>query len=614
MSLLLEPKVMTPVRLPPGPALDVERLRRDFPILETKVHGKPLVYLDNGATTQKPRAVIEAVQRYYEAENANIHRGVYSLSREATALFEEARERVARFLGASDPRECLFTRGTTESINLVAQSWGRTFLKPGDEIILSELEHHSNIVPWQMAAQATGAVIRVVPIDERGDLRLDEYARLLGPRSKIVALTHLSNALGTINDVKTLAGLAHAVGALFLVDGAQWVGHHPTDVQELGVDFYCFSGHKLFGPTGIGVLWGRRELLEQMPPWQGGGDMIERVSFEKTTYAGLPNKFEAGTPHIAGAVGLRAAIDYVLSIGFDAIQRHEAELLAYARRRLQEVPGLRLVGSPARQGGVLSFLLEHPCIAPLDIGTFLDLEGVAIRTGHHCCQPLMDRLKISGTARISLSFYNTAAEIDVAVEALRRLQAKKQAETPRCAERIELAQRCEPTYPEPAGPSPAAVAEQLAADFELLEDWGQRYEYLIDLGKQLLPLPESERIEANRVHGCQSRVYLAARRNPLRHDVMDFLADSDADIVRGLVALLQKVYSGQKASDILDFDIHAFLRRLGIDEHLALTRRNGLAEMVKRIRLLAAAMVHSSALCTTADCATCEQNTLRQRS
>lgn len=613
MSLLLEAKAKTPTRSPQGPALDVDRLRRDFPVLGTTAHGKPLVYLDNGATTQKPRAVIAALQRFYEAENANIHRGVYALSREATALFEEARERVAKFIGAGDPRECLFTRGTTESINLVAQAWGRTVLKPGDEVILSELEHHSNIVPWQMAAQATGAVIRVIPIDERGDLRLDEYARLLGPRTKMVALTHLSNALGTVNDIKALAAPAHAAGALFLVDGAQWVGHHPTDVQELGVDFYCFSGHKLFGPTGIGVLWGKHELLEQMPPWLGGGDMIERVSFEKTTYAGLPNKFEAGTPHIAGAIGLRAAIDYVLAIGFEAIERHEAELLAYARRRLLEVPGLRLLGNPARQGGVLSFLMEHPCIAPLDIGTALDLEGVAVRTGHHCCQPLMDRLGTSGTARISLAFYNTTAEIDVAVEALRRLQAKKQAETPRCAERIELAQRSEPSYPEPAGPSPAAVADQLAEDFDTLDDWSQRYEYLIDLGKQLLPVPDSERTEANRVHGCQSRVYLSARRNPVRHDVMDFLADSDADIVRGLVALLQKVYSGQKAADILAFDIQAFLRRLGIDEHLALTRRNGLAEMVKRIRLLAAAMVHSSALCTTADCAKCEQNTLRDR-
>ena len=613
MSLVMPAQLRDAARPPTGPALDVERVRRDFPILATRMHGRPLVYLDNGATAQKPRAVLDALVQFYETENANIHRGNYALSQTATARFEEARERVAQFLGVSDPHEIIFTRGTTEAINLVALAWGRTFLRPGDEILLSELEHHSNIVPWQLVAQATGAVIKVIPIDERGELQRDAYAALLGPRTRLVALTHVSNALGTINDVQALAAQAHAAGALILVDGAQWVGHHPTDVQELGVDFYCFSGHKLFGPTGVGVLWGRRELLEAMPPWQGGGDMIERVTFEQTTYAGLPNKFEAGTPNIAGAIGLRAAIDYVQGLGFAAIERHEAELIAYTARRLAEVPGLRLVGAPTHRSGVFSFLMEHPCIAPLDVGTALDIEGIAVRTGHHCCQPLMDRLRIAGTTRISLAFYNTKADVDAVAEALRRLQARKQAETPRCAERSELHLRPEPRYPDPAGPSPEAVAAELTADFDLLEDWTQRYEYLIDLGRHLLPLPEEERTEANRVHGCQSRVYLSARRHPVQHEVMDFLADSDADIVRGLIAVLQKVYSGQKAVDILAFDVQAFLKRLGIDEHLALTRRNGLAEMVRRIRLLAHAMVHASALCTTADCATCEQNTLRER-
>jgi cysteine desulfurase/selenocysteine lyase len=606
MSLLLETKS----KHSRGIGLDVDRIRREFPLLNLTFQGRPIIYLDNGATTQKPRVVIEAIRRFYEEENANIHRGAYALSREATGLYEHARERVAEFIGAADPSECIFTRGTTESINLVAHSWGRAFLRPGDEIILSHLEHHSNIVPWQIVAEATGAVIRVVPIDDAGDLRLEEYARLLNRRTKLVAITHVSNALGTVNDIESLAALAHAVGAVFLADGAQWVAHHPTNVRELGVDFYCFSGHKLFGPTGCGVLWGRRALLEQMPPWQGGGDMIERVTFEKTSYAPLPNKFEAGTPHIAGAVGLRAAIDFLHGVGFPAVEQHEAALLAYARQRLLEVPGLRLIGSPRRQSCVLSFVFDHPVIAPLDIGTALDLDGIAIRTGHHCCQPLMDRLGITGTARLSLSLYNTFDEIDAAAEALRRLQARKIAEIPRCADRIELGQRPEPRYPEPAGPSPSAVADELVEAFDLLDDWNQRYEYIIDLGKRLLPFPEEERTEANRVHGCQSRVYICARKNPHKADVLDFLADSDADIVRGLIAILQKIFSGQRAADILAFDVQGFFRRLGIDENLALTRRNGLAEMVKRIRQFASAMVHVSALCTNADCATCAQNTL----
>jgi cysteine desulfurase/selenocysteine lyase len=585
--------------------LDVARVRKDFPILATTVHGHPLVYLDNGATTQKPRAVIDAICGYYERENANIHRGVYQLSRESTSAYEEARKRVAKFIHAAEPKECIFTRGTTESINLVASSWGRTFLKPGDEILLTAMEHHSNIVPWQICCEQTGAKLKVIPVNDRGELQVDQCKKLLEPRTKLVAVTHVSNVLGTINDVKLLAKLAHQAGALILVDGAQWVAHHPTDVQDLDVDFYAFSGHKMYGPTGIGILYGKHEWLERMPPYQGGGDMISSVSFEKTTYAELPNKFEAGTPNIAGVVGLRAAVDYLLGLGFDKVAAHEDELARHAGERLAEVPGLRLVGTAKPKLGVFSFLMEHPCIAPLDVGAALDLDGIAVRTGHHCCQPLMDRLHITGTARVSLALYNTQEEIDRCVESLCRLRAKKVADTPKCADRIELDARTEPKYPPAYGPSPEAAAQKLIDAFEFLPDWTQRYEYIIDLGKKLLPLPAEEKTEGNRIQGCQSRVWLSARKRPGTPDVMDFLAESDADIVSGLIALLQKVYSGQRAQAILDFDVKDFFTKLGIEDHLAMTRRNGLGEMVKRIRQLASAMVHASESCTIPDCSQC---------
>ncbi|HZK80732.1 MAG TPA: cysteine desulfurase, partial [Humisphaera sp.] len=338
-------------------SFNLQKIRADFPILHTTAHGKPLVYLDNAATTQKPRTVIDRLVRYYETENANIHRGVYELSQKATNAYEEARHTVAKFINAADDKEILFTRGTTEAINLVANSFGRAFIKAGDEIIVSAIEHHSNIVPWQIVADAVGAKLRVIPMNDDGELLLDEYAKLLSPRAKLVAVNHVSNALGTINDVDRIVNLAHAVGAKVLIDGAQWVAHHPTDVQQIGCDFYCFSGHKLYGPTGIGALWGRRELLEQMPPWQGGGDMIESVTFEKTKYAGLPNKFEAGTPDISGAVGLAAAIDYVLSIGFANFVPHEEQLLKHATEKLAAIPGLRIVGSARNKAGVISFVI-----------------------------------------------------------------------------------------------------------------------------------------------------------------------------------------------------------------------------------------------------------------
>src|SRR5262245_39319162 len=369
--------------------LDVGHLREDFPILAQLVRGKPLVYLDNAATTQKPRAVIEAIRQYYATENANIHRGVHYLSELATRDYEDARARVQRFLNAAESNEIMFVRGTTEGVNLVAQSYGREQLKAGDEVLITEMEHHSNIVPWQMVCDQKGAKLRVIPINDAGELLLDEYERMLTPRTKLVSVVHVSNVLGTVNPVRAIVALAHKQGAKVLLDGAQAVAHLQVDVQDLDCDFYAFSGHKLFGPTGIGVLYGKRALLEAMPPYQGGGDMISSVTFEKTVYNVLPYKFEAGTPNIAGTIGLGTAIDYLEAIGMDAIHQHEQDLLKYATEKLSAIPGVRLIGTAKERSGAVSFVVEG--VHPHDVGTVLDQEGIAIRTGHHCTQPLMDR-------------------------------------------------------------------------------------------------------------------------------------------------------------------------------------------------------------------------------
>jgi cysteine desulfurase / selenocysteine lyase len=402
------------------PALDVAAIRQAFPILAESAHGKSLVYLDNAATTQKPREVIDAIVRYYEKSNANVHRGVHVLSQRATDAYEEAREKVRRFVNAEEDREIVFVRGCTEGINLIANTFGRMRVGEGDEIVISEIEHHSNIVPWQMLAEERGATLRVIPVNDDGELDLDAYREMLNERTKIVSVVYVSNSLGTINPVREMISIAHERGIPVVVDGAQATAHMRVDVRELDCDFFVFSGHKMFGPTGIGAFYGKAEHLEAMPPWQGGGDMILSVTFEKSTWNEIPFKFEAGTPNIAGAIGLGAAIDFLDRIGLDAIAAYEKDLLEYGTRRLQEIDGLRMIGTAREKASVLSFVIED--IHPHDIGTIVDREGVAIRTGHHCTQPVMKRFGVPATARASLALYNTREEIDRLVEALLRVQ------------------------------------------------------------------------------------------------------------------------------------------------------------------------------------------------
>ena len=399
---------------------DVEKIRQDFPVLKQTVHGKPLVYLDSAATAQKPTVVVDAIRKFHEVDCANIHRGVHELSQRSTAAYEETRAKTKKFLNARSENELIFVRGTTEGINLVSSSWGRTNVKAGDEVIISAMEHHSNIVPWQMLCEEKGAKLRVIPMNESGELILEEYEKLLNPRTRIVAVAHVSNALGTINPIRQMVEMAHRAGAVVLVDGAQAAPHLRVDLQALDADFYTLSGHKICGPTGIGVLYGKTKLLNAMPPYQGGGDMIRTVSFEKTTYNDLPYKFEAGTPNIAGGIGMGAALDYLNRIGLDQIAAYEHELLVYGTRLLEEIPGLRIIGTAKEKAAVLSFVIEG--IHPHDIGTVLDRQGIAVRTGHHCAQPVMDWFHIPATTRASLAFYNTQGEIDKLAAGLKKVK------------------------------------------------------------------------------------------------------------------------------------------------------------------------------------------------
>ncbi len=398
---------------------DPQVYRKDFPLLAEMAYDKPLIYLDNAATTQKPQTVIHAVRWYYETQNANIHRGVFCLSEKATMAYENARIKVKKFLNAASEKEIIFVRGTTEAINLVAQTWGRAHLKAGDEILITALEHHSNIVPWQIICAEKDACLKVLPVDAKGNLKIELLDQFLTARTKLFAVNHVSNAIGTVNPVREMIRQAHAKNIPVLIDGAQAVGHMPVDVQDLNADFYVFSGHKVFSPTGIGVLYGKQKLLEEMPPYQGGGDMIEKVTFEKTTYNQLPYKFEAGTPHISGVIGLGAALDYLAAVGLERVFNYEQTLTEYAVQKLRDIPGLSFVGEPRQRAGIISFTLSQA--HPQDIGTILDREGVAIRTGHHCAMPLMQILGVQGTARASFSFYNTKQEVDHLVIALKKV-------------------------------------------------------------------------------------------------------------------------------------------------------------------------------------------------
>ena len=411
---------MTITTAMPGltPAFDVDAIRSDFPILGRKVNGQPLVYLDNGATAQKPSAVIDTIDRYYREQNANIHRGVHHLSQVATQAYEDARETVRCYINAAHSSEVIYTKGTTDGINLVAASWGRKFLEPGDEIIISTLEHHSNIVPWQLICEERGAKLKVIAMHPNGELDMQHFESLLSGQTRMVAVTHVSNSLGTINPVREMIDKSHQHGALVLLDGAQALPHMRIDVQQLDVDFYTFSGHKIFGPTGVGVLYGKLGLLNSMPPYQGGGDMIEKVTFEKTTYNTLPHKFEAGTPNIVGGIAMSAAIDYLRTLDPVALQHHEDDILQYATERLSRIPGLRIIGTANNKASVVSFVVDG--LHPFDIGTLLDQQGIAVRTGHHCTQPLMDYYGIPGTVRASFAFYNNRADVDALVAALSR--------------------------------------------------------------------------------------------------------------------------------------------------------------------------------------------------
>lgn len=564
---------------------DPYKVRRDFPILQSQMNGKPLVYLDNGASTQKPQKVIDAISSYYANLNANVHRGVYRLSQQATEAFEEARRRVAKFINAPEARSCIFTRGATEAINLVASSWGGANLQAGDEVLISALEHHSNIVPWQMICQATGAKLRVLPVTEKGELDLSQLTALLTSATKLVAIQDVSNALGTWHDLDPIIERARKVGAKILIDAAQSIGHHPTNVQQLDVDFLAFSGHKLFGPTGIGVLWGQADLLESMQPYQGGGDMIESVSFEQTTYAQIPNRFEAGTPHIAGAIGLAAAIDYIEGFDFREIFRHEQKLLEVATQRLERIDGLRIIGTAANKAAVISFVIDD--MALLDVGMALDRDGIAVRTGHHCCMPLMNCLGISGTTRASFALYNTTEDVQALGESLQRIVAEHRAQS---ATQVR-GQSSDIQFAKATADSPSAAADQLAEEFLLFEDRESKTELLLDLARALPRTFDHLKPLCSPVPGCMSEVYLIGRPMPDSPSKFEFLADSNAEIVRGLIAVLQSLFSGQDAQQLLEFDIESFFNRIGLNEFISTQRRSGLNGMIRNIRTLASSIV-----------------------
>lgn len=553
-------------------------LRDQFPLLTQQVSGQPLIYLDNAATTQKPSQVIDTVAAYYRTTNANVHRASHHLSAEATLRFEQARETMARYLNAANSREVIWTRGTTEAINLIANSWGLSNLSTGDEIILSTLEHHANIVPWQMIAERTGAIIRVIPLLETGDLDMDAYRNLLNNRTKLVAVGHVSNTLGTVNPVAEITAAAKAVDATVLIDGAQALPHFQIDVQAIGCDFYVLSGHKMFAPTGIGVLWGKETLLDVMPPWQGGGEMIAQVSFDGTTYNQLPFKFEAGTPNISGVLGLSSAVNWLNLQDRHALDQHEQQLFQHALACCQNVPGFTRIGEPKHSVSLISFQLDKH--HQQDIGLQLDQMGIAVRTGHHCAMPLMQALGINGTTRASFAFYNTLAEVELFATALDQIARENdiQVAVPKNHEQSDSAFNDSPY-------GSTINADDLLKKLVPLKDWNSRYRELMLLGKQLPKLADDLKTEEHRIQGCESQTWLAFKKD--NNGIFHFQADSDARVIRGLIALVLAAYNHQSATHIQSFDINNYFDQLDLQRHLSPSRGNGLRAIVEKIRQVA---------------------------
>ena len=570
---------MTPNPDPkPQPVLpDARAIRQQFTVLSQEAHGYSLVYLDNAATTQKPEKVIDAISAYYRESNANVHRASHFLSAKSTRAFETAREKVQHFLNAASSDEVIWTSGTTEAINLVANSWGRGQLQAGDEILLTCLEHHANIVPWQIIAEATGATIKVVDIMPSGELCMDSFKTQLNSRTRLLAVTHASNAIGTIPPVKAMITAATAVGAITLVDGSQAVAHMPVDVQELGCDFYVFSGHKVFGPTGIGVLYGRKELLNAMPPWQYGGEMIKKVSFTGTSFNTLPFKFEAGTPNVAGVIGLSAALDFVNHLDMDRLAAHEEILRKKAETGLKQIPGTRIVGEACNKVSVVSFVCDQ--LHNQDIGLLLDQQGVAVRTGHHCTMPLMERLGLPGTVRVSFTIYNTEEDVDQFLLALKNiLDDACQTEASQVVADQPAAEGLPEFYDTVKQFTDLPVSPVLSSS----HNWQEKYRQIMLLGKQLPVLPGHWKTSDAQLHGCESNVWI---HHYYDQETMSlyFAADSDARVIRGLIALVLSQVNGRKPEHISRLDIDQLFTDMGLLTHLSPSRGNGLKAIVAEI-------------------------------
>ncbi|MCY4672839.1 MAG: SufS family cysteine desulfurase [Bacteroidetes bacterium] len=556
-------------------AISDARIRADFPTLRQEVYGHPLVYLDSAASSLKPQCVIDCLANYYTNEHSNVHRGVHYLSQRATERYEASRQRLAKFIGASSEKSIVFTRGTTEAINLVASTFGRKHIRRGDEILTTVMEHHSNLVPWQLLAQERGARLRVSDVLPDGTLDLDAFVDQMNDQTRLITLGHVSNSLGTLNPVEQIIKEAHTRGIAVLLDGAQGLPHLPLNMEALNCDFYCASSHKAYGPTGIGFLYGRQAILEELPPWHGGGDMIEEVHRTSSTWADVPHKFEAGTPNIAGVIGMAAAIDYIDDIGIEYLRRKEKTLLQYAHSQVNTVPGLRIVGTSPEKIGVLSFLLEGK--HPYDVGYALDQTGIAVRTGHHCTMPLMEHLGIPGTVRASLGAYNTKQDIDLLVTRLKEIVAGPRTHTGPTSTGAHTRTNGNPPNEETIQSRKTAILE----DMELFDDADGRREYLIELGEDLPAMRTSLKTEANRIHGCLAMVWL---HSTVRNGRIYFEADSDALITRGMIALLIRLMDGQLPRSILETDLIALINDVGLPSLITARRKNGLNHMVARIQ------------------------------